>query len=626
MGLMDTITDAVGLTGGDKPPEKPVDVKWVQGETLANGGDGEMGAMAPGGVHNNLDTGEAIEFIHYGYCHPDWHTNFEQSAIDDTQFPDLDAKKGRGVLFRAALLREVICTHGMLIACQQMVKDYDDSKGALGDLMSLGSSLLGGGSSGPPKPSADDFNKWLDRVSAAGGKMNQSPVSYADVHKTGIELHTVRAEYAQYVAERVKPDTSQGFIPPLPGGLDFIPKVSMKMMDIYLQTYLSLRQEVEPEIAEQSYGIGIKQIKERTVPVFPVWSPFPKPEAAGAQGDSGNLLQGVNDQIQKGTDWVNQRMDEVRDFLGMKTNNPAPGQGNLSAVFAKLQNGPDWIWQSWKTVVPSTPDFWGIVVKEVTRANAQVLQAAYVRLMDKPGQPIDPDLLVAAGRHAITTRVIEVLAGDMVKSLTSGGGVQGIAANFAASRITGLLDDNVTSQIDFIIQDAVGNLAAQINDTGSSYGSPVTMEAWLGHLPAWLAEMTRNITMPLWGLVIGRLFGGITSAIGPYLDMGSSALSSVKSNVEKGKHAYDQAKKLTDKPLSVGTDNAGDVAKFLNDPAGSASDYFFGSDSGGEKGAAFPGSPRVATAAAKEVTEEEATAVQPHKYDSVQAVPAPVAA
>ena len=629
MSFVDSIADAVGLGGGDQPPAPPPQPATFKAcDFLDVDTEAAKGSWAPGGVDNALESGELIEFIHFGHCHPDWHLNFDHASVKDTEWPDFTKSKYRAISFRAGALRETLLLDGFIQGTKEVLKEGPKGAGALGDALAFGASALGlGGPSGPKPAKPEDLDPYADRVSSAGGSVNTTSIHYLDVHKATVELHQVRSEYGAFVKDHVKPDTSPGLMPALPGIAGTVQKIATKAPDIYLAMFVAAREKAEPAIEDACYRITLDGIRGRVTPIFPLWSKFDKPaEAAPPAEGSDNLLQPINDAIQSAMGRINEVGQDVMSFLGLEGAEEAPGQPYLEAALDGFKDAGTSYTEAFRTMGVPLPGFLETLITEVSGANLELLRGALARVMLKPDEAISQDLLVRAGRHAITKRVLGLIEGltgvdslmnpSKPKDPNAGPDLGGMAAMAASNKLTGFLDDEVITKLDFLVEAAVSDVSDRIQEAQKAGGSPLTMEVLLGRTPWWLTHMTRNVVFPIWDLLVNKILGSVLGPLGGMVSSVESTIGDINSTADKVSGAADKIGKFAGENHQLGAGSLSDAKNFADDPMGALKKQFWDDDSP-PPAPKFPGAARVPDGEGEPVTLDDINAAD-KKWESAE--------
>jgi len=194
--------------------------RYFKGDAIGQAPDGVGGSYAPNDT-GAADTGEVIEFIHFGFVHPDYSTNFgHQNSIPDdgdAKLPQDPATPGsRAVMYRGALERETLLLSGFVASTQTVLQEREQNEGSIGGdassmigaAVSEASSLLGGGSSAPANsggPKSTDLNGENSKVKSVGGNLNAAAMTYTITHQAGEDLAQARANYRQVLQKVAQP-------------------------------------------------------------------------------------------------------------------------------------------------------------------------------------------------------------------------------------------------------------------------------------------------------------------------------------------------------------------------------------------------------------------------------------
>ncbi|NUP05919.1 MAG: hypothetical protein HOW73_07665 [Polyangiaceae bacterium] len=295
--------------------------------TAAEDGAVTVNAGVSGGT--TIDLPEPIEFIHFGHVYRDRSPLFPNPKLDDTATvlvapPDAPQPgvevPAHGLMYRAALQREGILLGGFIRAQMDALIAEEKSKGVIGVLAQVIADLTGSAGGTGDKPNAVDLNPHLKKVIAAEKKINRPTVDYPVLHDAGIELHTARKAYREYLVAELekrhapakspgggilndqvdevnemrqaahdwlgKKDAPHDAIPKLtrlvPSSvqdfLSVIQKISFKAWDICAALNYEYAVRLEPIVEDACRRITAHSIKTRAVPVFPVWYLEPQPE------------------------------------------------------------------------------------------------------------------------------------------------------------------------------------------------------------------------------------------------------------------------------------------------------------------------------------------------------------
>ncbi len=493
------------LAKGDKildggPARTPADIaaeeaKFTRGDDLSTpDGDAQKTSTSPAATGQpakvaTLSTSKKIEFIHFGIVHQDLLRNFDHTdSIDDLQTVDMSKITGsRAIMFRAGLEREAVLLGALVTGTQMAFKAAppdvskmhqgdktppDASSGALDKLLSVGSDLVGGASSGAAQTAGGgDLSPFLDKLNAIWSPLNQASIQYDALHDAGIKLHEVRVNLRAYVRGQIKQKESgpdgkkQGLLSDLPvlgsvkipGALGdivgFMQKVTSKVTDVKTQMIFQLLIAMGPAIDSACHQASIDAIRNKVSPIYPIWF-LPPPADAGidhsqdkiADYDPGNVLGGdlgvipgvgnVNQDVKNAANNyynnpINQAAKEpmaVIDFL-KKDVKPAPGSAYIADVFqvstAKdATPGPlagggaigkvaftafGQALGGAETVPSFLSGFVETMVTEVFQLCAEFLRAVYEKLCSlAPTDVISTDELLKAGREHILLALVDL--------------------------------------------------------------------------------------------------------------------------------------------------------------------------------------------------------------------------
>ena len=183
-----------------------------------------------------------------------------------------------------------------------MLADLEKTKGGAGELLAMGADLLGG-AGGSAAPKAADVNAFGEAVKTAIAPVNADLITYQNVHKAGLDLHQVRANYRAFLEKLLAPPASDpaggllgglsssiSFLPGLPPAvkdvITFIQGLAFKPMDVYLGFYVRLAKDLEPVIEKAVRQYTVKAIQEQHSPVFYLWYPKPASPPVPATGEA----------------------------------------------------------------------------------------------------------------------------------------------------------------------------------------------------------------------------------------------------------------------------------------------------------------------------------------------------
>ena len=653
MGLGDLVSSALG--GGEKPPRtKAASVKYFMSSAL-DGGDDSSKQVSTNDP-NGIDKPSPINFIHFGRLHPDSPLNFHHDSLADDQRADFggegdgvegpkSARNFKAVMFRDGLEREAILLSSLVAEVQAVLKEYKDNKGALGEVLDVAGSLLGGGGSSGPDPA--EFDDILSDISLAGGLVNKTPIAYKDIYKAGKDLRQVRCDYGALVQkfseQYVKPADSGSpiSVPTAPGPLGSVQAIAFKAFDVYAASFFLIRADLEAKILRTCHALTIESINERYTKVYPVWffrwSDNVPPEKK--KDEKGNIVEKavekVNEEIDKAKKAVQEKQRSVQDFLGIDNDEHMAGEKYLKAMFGALGAGggksdkdkpddekkgaggaPGKILEAFKVVIGSLGFAEGIVT-EIASANLGMMEATYKKiLLDRAEAPIDKEFLLVAGREYLSHRMISLLAKlsgvgflqDGADPLVKLPGLGGVGGDQIKEKLAGLLDATVMSKIESIISIAVNDLYEKIEGARkeAADGKSLTMETFLGRLPWFYTLMFRNTFFPLWDIIVEKLFGTVDGVLGAVMSPVKSALGSVQSAVGKAKDAVNTASTVAKNLQNIDNKKIGEL---IDDPM-AAMGLGGGGGDAPPPPAKFPGSPREAMAEGTPVTKDETDQVK----------------
>ena len=649
MGLLDSIDSALG--GGEKPPRtKAASVAYFLSNPL--GGNADEGGAVSHNNKNTVDNGLPLDFIHFGRVHPDFSLNFHHQDLADNNRADFDgvgdgkagektAKNFKAMMFRAGVEREAILLSAFIASVQAVIKECDENKGALGEVMNAVGSLFGGGGkdAGPDPAEFDDI---LSDISLAGGLVNKTPIAYKDIHKAGKDLRQCRCDYSalvqKFTDKYMKPSPPGGGLIPLAavsGPLQTIQGIAFKTFDVYAASFFCIREDVEGKIIRACHRMTIEAIEERYTRVFPTWffrwSDNVPPEKK--TDSNGNIVEEAVEKVNEEIDKVKSKIDEkkksIQDFLGIDNDEKMAGEKYLKEIFGAMTGGggekpdkeksdeekkeaggaPGKIVEAFKTVVGSLPGFVVGIITEIASANLGMMEVIYGKLLLDSGEaPIDEEFLIVAGREYLSHRMIDLLAkmsglGFLQEGsgpLLSLPGLGGVGGEQIKNKLAGIVDSVVMSKIESIISIAMKDLHGKLDGARSdaALAKSVTMEVFLGRLSWFYTLMFRNTFFPFWDLIVEKVFGTIGGPLGSIVSPVKGLLGDAKSAVADVKSALDTAGKVAKSLEHI------DVIKAVQDPMGALG--LGGGDTQEEAPPAkFPGSPREPMAEGTPVTEDE---------------------
>ena len=589
MDAFDKIADKASsvldaATGGANNAAVEGAAKFTLGEMISDpeaSDKGDFGTSYEGqdDTPNAMDTGIPTEFLHFGRVHADSGAKFPHELSDpsETALPP----EGHAIMFRDGIEREAIMLFGFVSSTKQILQDATASRGAIADVANMAGNLLGGGSKSS-KPDPAQLETFLDDIKSAVETINLETLLYPDIHAAGKKLHETRATYVefcqaltkQYVAppEANPLDMAAGALAQVPGVgkiMATVQRYAFKMLDLYLASYLKLREHHEATIEVPAHDLTVEAIKgnyAEHAPTFPIWfkKPDPKKPDATKEDDEDNLLKDVNEKIEEGKQKVEdtkkdilKEVDKVYDFLGVNGNPPdTPGSAALSQAFANLKGSPETVEGATPSAsaciiegleaatkdIGGVPNFLKKVITKVNDTNVALLEEIFRRLMasEIKGE-INSQLLLEAGRRHLSVKLVEMMADlaggvlpskDFAMNTPTGDGKKFSAQQFVAK----LIDDKLAPFADPIIQYAMGDLAGQLEASRAKAAAndAQTMEVFLGRLPWLTALMFKNTFFPMWNLVVEKVFETISPSL-------AKMLKEVNGIFERGKDAIDKA-------------------------------------------------------------------------------------
>ncbi len=618
-GLLDA------ATGGQNPGTKVAgDLKFVKAESLSDeeANTGGSASPSPDGSDKpvSFDFGIPTEFIHFGKVHADAGKEFAHKSYkpDGTKIPE-----GHGIMFRDALAREAILLFGFVSSCKVAVKDVTGNRGAIEELGAMASNLLGGGSKSS-KPDPTKLDSFIDKIKTEAGKINVASIQYKDIHETGKQFHLTRGEYVAFCKELdeyyLKPPKSEGIgaigdaigsaaanIPGVGKIIAVVQRIAFKMMDMYLATFLELRNSHENTIETSISELSIQTLKGKFKdhkPVYSLW--FKKPEAADSGSDSSlpAIVKPVTDKVADVKSSAQDKLDDLYDFAGAKSDpKPTPATPNIAKIFAGLKSGDptadpkilsasDAIFQGLDATlsdIGGVPKFLKKIISEINEANMGLLEETFNRLMagELAGE-INSRALLESGRRHLAKKIADLFGKFVIGMLTGGtedvglggGDMFGMKVEKLSAKqlLAKQIDEKLGKYIEPILQLAIGDLGGQLEASRKVAvdEKAETMEVLLGRLPWLISLMFRNTFFPMWNLVAEEAFGAISPPLKSALKEINSGLNKAKDGVDKvseykrrGEKVKDDAEQLKDdaSDMNVGTGSDGmkDINKIKSD-------------------------------------------------------------
>jgi len=438
--------------------------QYFKGDPIGQAPDGVGGAYPPNDTGSH-DTGELIEFIHFGFVHPDYSTNFaHQNSIqddNDAKLPQDPATPGsRAVMYRGAVEREALLLSGFVASTQTVLQEREQNEGAIsgnassmiGAAMSEASSLLGGGSSSSSSSGgvkSTDLNDENSKVKTVGGNLNVAATTYTIAHQAGEDLAQARANYQQVLQKVANPPANQnaaggglmsqlssavGSIPGVGPVFNTIQGIATRVFDIYVAVYGQLATHCELAIEKACHDVTIDAIQNNKSPIFPVW--FFKPADAASQdqplldtstGDLGSQAGALPGKLKDRAEDAGAQM--AHKFLDVPTDD-YPAAAQLYTAFATEAPKPardqppapappvgDLVSQAFSAVLapgPPLPKFVQTIVSEIMETDVDLLQEIYKQFLPwDHTQTIPADEILEAGREALLDRALDLLTSQL---------------------------------------------------------------------------------------------------------------------------------------------------------------------------------------------------------------------
>lgn len=314
-----------------------------------------------------VDLSEPVEFVHYGRVYRDRSHLFPCPKLDDQAMrlvlpPPQDPKAraaaletrgqeipAHGLFFRAALQREAILLGGFIRAQMDALAAEEQSKGAIGVIAQVIADLTGSAGGTQDKPNAVDLNPHLKKVIKAAELINKAKIDYVALHTCGVELHTARRAYREYLVDEIEKRHAPAKTPKPGGGIlndqvdevneslaagakwlgkkpaegeeskhDAVPRLT-SIIPPSMQDFLSLAQKIsfkawdvcallhyeyavrlEPFIEDACRRVSTDALKKRSTPVFPTWFMAPQPDYALPADIEQRIFDRVDNPLQKG--------------------------------------------------------------------------------------------------------------------------------------------------------------------------------------------------------------------------------------------------------------------------------------------------------------------------------------
>ena len=595
--ILDTASSLLGGAPAAAPAAAPdAPVTWHKGDNFGIPDPAEGGAHAPEDLRVH-DGGVAIEFIHFGHVFPDNSLNFSHADKKDDEPLDLSGAKSRATMFRAALEREAILISGFMTGCQKALKEYEDSKGGIGDAIGMVSDLIGGGGGSSAGPKASDVDAHGAKIKAAGAVINVAAVQYKDIHSSGVDLYQNYRNFEAFRNKMIdsppgsgggpglldKVSAIAGALPGIGNIVKIIQGIAFKMFDVYLGIYLRIGKEQEQPICNACRKITVNAIQTKFSPIYPVWHPkpdAPDPSASSNSGTGVGFIDDAKKTVEDAEKKVDKAKQDIKDFFE-GAGKDAPGAPFVDLAFgiapppAPVDGKPtpapqppkalaDLVVQAFKKAlaIDSLPDFLLTIIKEIVEIDAEFLRAIYKKLCEMdPKDPINEEALLEAARKRLLQKLVDLLISQIsilqkVKDFSVG--VQGM--NISPGRALDAGEDKLNEELGEKLDPVLKILVSQCVDVlegvrqQADTNKAMTMEAYFGLFPYVLALNFRNTFFPVWDILVDNTFG----KMGPLSDVVNSAKSAMKdakSKVDDVREAKMRAEKVKKRAehMSIGT-------------------------------------------------------------------------
>lgn len=663
--MFDAVSSALdtasNLLGGAQPGAAAgaAPMSFANGEDLGRPAPDEAGAQAPEDLRP-VDTGVAIEFIHFGVVHLDDSNHFPHESLkDDVNLQMQEGPNSRAIMFRAALEREAVLLSMFMNGAQAVMQDSEASKGGLGQVMDMAADFIGGGG-GPTGPKASDLNAMIEAVAAAAKNINVAAIEYKKTHQAGIDLHQARSNYSAWCKKLIDTPPGQGgasgllsqvsavagALPGIGNILKIIQGIAFKAFDVYLALFLRLARDREPHIEEACRLLTLQAVRTNYSPVFPVW--FPRPEDAPETQSSGGSNTGVGfvddavNQARRTAQDAQNKAQEIRDDVKDFFEGDAvecPGAPFLDQAFSKapivragsseevakpMKEIADFIVVSFRTAigVDSLPGFLETIISEISAMNAEFLRAMYQKLMEwDQRQRIPAQALYEAARKRLLQKLVNLLI-SQVELLQRAKDFQfNVAGQFSAGPGHFLdmgedeLNQRFLSLLDPVLGIMMKGLAERLESARVQANTEkcAAMEVYLGLLPYFLATTFRDTFFPFWDILVDNTFGRL-GPLGDAVKAAKSAMREVQARVDAARDVALRAKKVVDRAQSEGLSGGltgSNLGGYRQDLQATASRQ----QQGGDVRAIFrfPITGRLVSATGTEIKKAEYEAVKPNE-------------
>jgi len=518
-----------------------------------------------------------------------------------------DAILPRALAFRAALEREALLLAAFMGATQTVLGQQAKGQGTVGQLLEVGANLLGGSGSTATKHSPADLDPMIAKVKAAATAIIGPEIQYAVIHKAGMDLHQARLNYQAYLTGLVGDDAPAkteggggggvlGSIQKLgsvaAGGakvLDIVQGIAFKPFDVFMTFFLKLEAAFEPVIERACHDISLEAIVDKSrSPIFPIWSPpppsepsaEPEPTPASTSSGPGGLIDRQKQDLQKRVkdSSVGRTSQKLQDFMARKPEQPVPGKPWLHRAITLPKPAPVAAPAPGAEPVPeqavadlavkaffkalgvsSLPGFLQTLLVELMAINVEFLTLVYVQLtFIDPSETIREGELAEAATRLIYDKLLRMLcdrcaAAQKVLDTVDKANLAFNEKSFVdgkALREKGQdkLIEELAPHVQKLVAFAMKSLVAELNAARAEAAAAhaVTMEVFLGRYPWLVALLFRNTFFPIWDLIIEKVFGSATKALGPLIGKTSSFFQSTQDKVNDLHGKIAGAKKARD--------------------------------------------------------------------------------
>lgn len=579
---------------------KDVDLSDLQTKGAISVGPDPNGSSKPNALNDSL-----TEFVHFSQVHADSGNKFAHNKFDPSEEK---APNGHAVMMRDALQREAILMFAYISSCKVALIDTTKDRGAIEEVGAMASNLMGG-SNQTSKPDPKQIDTFLQTLKTEADKIKAETIVYKNIHDVGKKLHETRNEYRAFCKSLddfyLQPPKSEGIgaigdavgsaaanIPGVGKIMGVVQRITFKMFDLYLATFLELRKSHERNVELGAHQLTIDAIKknyEKFLPSYPVWfvkqlteeEQKKKAEEEQAAKDADKLqnkapgfMSDVVKPVDDAKESYDTAMNDVYNFAGGDGNPPkeTPGTAALTKVFSQMKGDkaetdkktPPTASDSIITGLNATlsdvggvPEFFKPIIREITNANLGLLEDTFKRLMSKSlSGPIQSSQLLESGRYYLTRTITTMgtkwamgMLGDSAP--TPNMDLQGqkvgaekseddYALNVGGKKLSAKellakqLDDLLGKYAEPIIQYMIGDLAGQLEASRKKAEDEkaLTMEVLLGRLPWFVSITFKNTFFPMFNLVAEEVFGKVAPPL-------KEALKEVNKVIKKGQEGVD---------------------------------------------------------------------------------------